>query len=304
MDKIIIRSLGYVLMILAGIVLKNKGFFKSEDRYVLAKISLNVTMPMAIFASFKGFHFETSLIAIIGFGFVVNLILAGIALVVSRKEKPKERALKMLNNSSHNIGSFVLPYLTGFYAPEAMIYSSMFDVGNSFYSMGINLGIAEVVSGKQNDFNLKAFLKTVFSSPPFITYIVMTLVVVLNVTLTDAVFEIADMMGRANVFIVMFMFGIMFEIHPTRSSIKKSLSVLMLRYVCATLMAIVVWLVFPIPDVAKQVLTIVLFAPMSSVISTFCLSLNCDSGVSSFVSSVSIPISIVINTVLIAMWQF
>lgn len=292
MNAILMKASAYLLFIALGYGLKTIQLFNPKDSHLLAKMSLYITLPAAIIASFNGFEFNPSLFLIVLFGFGASLVGVAGALMLTKRRSSHDQALYLLNMSGFNIGSFALPFMVNLYPPFALIYLAMFDIGNSLYCMGVNYALAERRVSKTSRFSLRGFLLNLLKTPPFMTYVIMLLLLMINIQLPQPIYEIASLAGQANIFIVMFMFGLLFNPRLKKSSLVDVVKILGSRYLLMGLLALVVWFVFPVPLLAKQVLIISLFVPMTSVTMTYCLRLGCDESVASFVSSIAIPLAV------------
>lgn len=292
MENVIGKVIAYLLVIFLGFGLKNIGIFSSKDSRVLAKISFYITLPCAIIYSFKEFSFYPSLTLIAIYGLGLNLIVVMFILWLLRKSSKENKTLFSLYGTSFNIGSFALPFLSGVYSPSALIYLTMFDVGNSMYCNGIGYSISEIQTQKNSSFNLKTFIRNLLTTPTFVTYLVMLLFLILNVSLPTVVFDIAQVPGQANVFIVMFMFGLLFTPQLSKSSWHIVGRVLGIRYGIMTLVSVGMWFLFPIELEAKKVLITAIFSPMTSITITYAMRLKCNEEIASFLSSITIPLSL------------
>ena len=302
MSGAVLKSISYVFIIIMGVFLKHLKILKKEDSQVLSKISVRFTLPAAVFLSFHNFVFQHHLLMIMVFGLGVNLFLVGLSLILDIKKERKAKVVGLMNNSSFNVGSFALPYIVSQYPPAAIIYASMFDIGNSIYSMGLNLAIANELIDKDKKFNLKAFIKTLFSSVPFMVYLIMLITLILKIQFPEPLFQILEVVGNANIFIVMLMFGLIFEWPDNKLIVKDSFRILFIRYFLTSLIVFSMWYFFGFYQGFVQVLTICIYAPMSSIIPSFLMELGFEPEVSSLTSSLSILISIAIYSLLFSIW--
>ena len=103
----------------------------------------------------------------------------------------------------------------------------MFDVGNAIMCFGITFSIAMVIS--KGSVNGKEILRTLFSSMPFVTYLVMILLCAAQIHLPQPVYTVAGMIGQANSFLAMLLIGILFEPKINRSERKDMAGVFLLR---------------------------------------------------------------------------
>lgn len=304
MIAILNQSLTYLVVILLAYLLKGLKILKKEDSRVLSIISVNITLPALVVSSFKAFEIKHEFIVVVILGFLINIILLIFTLIVSKNKERKDRIMIAFNNSSFNVGSFALPYINAFYQPAVVLYIIMFDVGNAIYSMGVNNAVVTSILGenRHNGFDIKTFFKTLCKSRPFMAYIVMIIISLLKIHLPDSFYTITANIGQANIIIVMAMFGLMFELPKRKYILKESSRILMMRYISTFLM---IFLVFQLPFLeraVKEVITLALLSPMSSIIPSFCMEHDCDSNVYGFISSVSIIISIGFLTAAIAIF--
>ena len=304
MIAILTQSLTYLIVIVIAYALKGMGVLKTEDSKVLSAVSVNITLPALVISSFRAFEIKSEFIIIVILGFVINIILLIGSLVLTKRRERKDRIMIAFNNSSYNLGSFALPYINAFYQPAVALYVVMFDIGNAIYSMGVNNAVITTYLGKDrhNGFDIKIFFKTLCKSRPFMTYIVMIIISLLKVPLPESFFTITSTIGHANIIIVMVMFGLMFELPKQKYIIKDSTRILLTRYISSGLMIVLVFLLPFLSMEVKQVITLSLLSPMSSIIPSFCMEHECDEHVYGFISSLSIIISIVFLTIAITLF--
>ena len=228
MEAILIKACGFLFMIALGFVLKRIGLFSIEDSGVLSKIVLKITLPMAIISNFKGLELSNSFLIAIIIGFVVHFVAIAVVLLVTRKKPAEQRAFYIINTSGFNIGLCTLPYMSSFFAAEAVALVCMFDVGNAIMCFGFTFAIAMMVSKGKGNVNKKEILKTLFSSMPFVTYLVMILLCAAHISLPEPVYTVAGMIGQANAFVAMLLIGILFEPKFNRNELNDMMLVLIL----------------------------------------------------------------------------
>lgn len=302
MIEILIKPFTYIFLIVAGYILKTTKIVKAEDANTLGVISFSLLLPLAIISSFRGFEFEYSLILVVIGSFLLNVFLGIMGKIVSRNKSKQWQAVYLLNNSSYNIGSLVLPFIITVFEPKYLIYMSMFDVGNAMYSMGLNYALAESTLNNTTTFSFKSFMGKLVSSMPFMTYVCLLVLVNLGIILPDVLFDVAGSIGQANVIIVMIMFGVLLEFDLSKEVISNSLHVLAVRYGFATLSSLVVSFILPLPMEAKKVLVLCLFSPMTSAVATYCMKLGIKQEKYGLINAISMPISIAILTILTIIW--
>ena len=101
------KPMSYVLVIVLGYTLKRLGFFKPEDRAVLSRIMLNITLPCAFVQAFDGLVMQPSMFLIVALG----LVCAGLPLILmylaTGGVEKRLRVYRMLNIGGYNIGCFL-----------------------------------------------------------------------------------------------------------------------------------------------------------------------------------------------------
>ena len=285
MDEILIKAGGFLFMIALGFVLKRIGLFSLDDSGFLSKLVLKVTLPMAIIKNFQGLELNRSYLMAIGIGFAVNFIAIAVVLLLTRKKSPAHRAFYIINTAGFNIGLCTLPYMSSFFAADAVALVCMFDVGNAIMCFGITFSIA--------------ILRTLFSSMPFVTYLVMILLCAAQIHLPQPVYTVAGMIGQANSFLAMLLIGILFEPKINRSERKDMAGVFLLRMALGIAFSLLIYHFLPIPLRYRQVLAIIVFSPILSVAPIYTERCGYNRSVAAVLNSLMLPFSMVVMTILL-----
>ena len=288
MDEILIKAGGFLFMIALGFVLKRIGLFSLDDSGFLSKLVLKVTLPMAIIKNFQGLELNRSYLMAIGIGFAVNFIAIAVVMLLTRKKS---------NTAGFNIGLCTLPYMSSFFAADAVALVCMFDVGNAIMCFGITFSIAMVIS--KGSVNGKEILRTLFSSMPFVTYLVMILLCAAQIHLPQPVYTVAGMIGQANSFLAMLLIGILFEPKINRSERKDMAGVFLLRMALGIAFSLLIYHFLPIPLRYRQVLAIIVFSPILSVAPIYTERCGYNRSVAAVLNSLMLPFSMVVMTILL-----
>lgn len=298
MADILIRAGSFVAIILLGFLLKKAGIFRQQDFSVLSNTVMKVTFPAAIISNFAGKQIDSSLLtlALLSFAFGVLYIL--VAVLVNLRSNPEKRAFDILNLPGYNIGNFTMPFVQSFLGPTGVIATGIFDIGNAVICLGGAFGVASAVKDGAG-FSVKRILKALSRSIPFLTYLVMLVVMFTHITLPGFLMEFTGIVGSANPFLAMFMIGVGFKLHGAAGQTGKIIRILLLRYGISVLLALLCWFVLPFELDVRQALVILVFSPIGSAVPPFTAELKGDVGLSSAVNSVAILISIAINVVLL-----
>lgn len=294
MIEILSRASCFVAIILMGIILRRVGYFAKEDFKVLSKIVIRITLTAAIINSFSGRTLEYSMfiLTLMGLGFGVLLMIVGAVLAAPKGRK--EQAFSLLNSTGCNIGNFVLPFAQNFLGPVGVMATSLFDVGNSMISLGGAYGIASAVADERKRFSIKPVLKALSRSVPFMTYLLMTLLGLLRLSLPAPVIELAGIIGNANAFLAMLMIGVGFQLEVNASQIAAILRILLPRYGLGLLFAVLSFCLLPFPLEYRQALVILFLSPVASAAPAYTAEMKGNYGLASAINSFSIVTSIIL----------
>lgn len=298
MTDILTRAGAFVAIILLGYLLKRAGLFHEEDYSVLSRLLMKVTFPCAIVTSFAGRRIEPAMLSLALLAIACGFAYMLIAVLINFRSSREQSAFDILNLPGYNIGNFTMPFIQSFLGPGGIIATGIFDMGNAVICLGGAFGIASTVKSGAR-FSVKRIFTALCRSVPFLTYILMLLLNLLNVSLPGTVTECVGIIGSANPFLAMFVIGVGFKLGGKTGQAGKILRLLALRYGAAVVIALVFWFVLPFSLEVRQALVILAFSPIGSAVPPFTAELKGDVGLSSAVNSVSILISIAINVVLL-----
>ena len=298
MQEILLRALSLVLIVVIGNLIKRAGWVRATDFPIFSRIVLRVTLPAALITSFNEYAITVGLLFLAAIGIVVNLIQSSAGYLMNRRRGRESQAFGVLNMGSYNIGAFATPYLAGFVGPQSMIYASVFDVGNSLAAGGIAVGWAKHLAREDERTTPFAFLRDMFSSPIFVTYLLLLVMRLLSLEFPPQVITFTSIVGGANTFLAMLMIGIGLELNLPRHKLGAALRYLSVRYALASVFALVTWLALPVDEEIRIVVCMLYFAPIAAMISGFTAEIDGDVELSTFMTSVSILVGIVIMPLL------
>lgn len=304
MGSILLKAFSFVLIIIIGYVLKRIKLFGERDYKVVSRIVMNITLPCALITGFAKFQMDKSLFVIVLMGLCLNLLMSGIGLIMAARKDKDEKVFNMLNLAGYNIGCFTLPFVQSFLGAEGVGVTSLFDTGNSIMCTGGTYAIACMVKGDGEEKpSLSSFIKKIFSSVPFDTYLLMFIITLLNIKLPDFIFEITSTLSAGNAFLSMLMIGLVFECNLHKEQVIKAGTILVVRYGFAVLFALGVFYLLPFAIEVKRVLVILLFSPIPALAPIFTSKCNGDGGLAGVINSICIPISIGVIISLLSYWQ-
>lgn len=299
MFDVLIKSLTFVLIIIIGYTFKKLRVLRKSDANILATIIMNITLPCALLTSANGIELNVVILVLIGIGIVSNTIMMIIGYVFSIKENNKLKAAFMINTSGYNIGNFVLPFIQSFFPGLGVVYLCSFDIGNALMGLGITYAVADHVASGENHFSIKELLKKLFSSIPFDVYVMIFILAIFKLKVPAPILSITSTIGAGNSFLAMLMIGLMLEIKISPTESKNVMKVLGLRILGTILIALITYFILPLPLLAKKILVIAYFAPLSTVSAVFTKKIGYEGDMSATANSLSIIISVVCMTVLL-----
>lgn len=302
MIDILIKAFGFVLIIIIGFLLKSKGICKREHGQFLSTIIMNITLPCSLLSSINNLNITSTLLIALVIGFMSNVITNLVGYISSKKESPMNKAITMINMSGYNIGTFTLPFVQSFFPASAVAYICLYDTGNALMCLGGTYTIASMVVSSNEKPTIQSIVRKLFSSIPFCTYITLFFLSLLKISIPKQILSITSIAGNANAFLAMLMIGIMLELKLDLSEIKAIKKILFGRYTIAIISALITYFLLPIDIIAKKMIILGIFAPVSGVAPVFSTKIGSKSPVPAAVNSLSIIISICILTSLILLF--
>ena len=292
MGEIAAKAASLILIIVIGYVIKRIGWVSAADFPKFSKIVLRITLPCALITSFNTFDITSNLLFLTAIGLLANLILQITGYLVNQRKGGIAQAFGIINLGSYNVGAFAMPYIAGLMGPQSIIFASLFDVGNSFGAAGIGYGWSRSVADEKQKTTLGGFLKLMFLSPLFDTYLILLLMRLLGLQLPDEVITFTSTVGGANTFLAMLMIGIGLELGLDAHRFRLAFKYLAIRYGFSLIFSILTVLFLPVSMVVKTILCMLFFSPIASMATGFTDEAGGDVETSAFMNSVSILIGI------------
>lgn len=263
MLDIITWAIIYILTMFLGYFLKRAGVFRTEDKHILSNLIFYVTLPAMLIGSFGDTPVDFWFLTALFLGMLCNALMVAAGVLFSRRKAPELQALYIMNCAGFNIGNLAMPFLRNFF-PAGIPYLCMFDMGDSFFSLGTTYALARMRLGQKSSSAAAGILSSLFRSVPFIVYITMTILSFLHIALPAPVLQAADFMGSGNGCLVMLMIGVSLEPKLDPKDRGEVLQMLLFRYACGLAFALAVYFVLPAPLVMRQVLSLSVFAAAPS----------------------------------------
>lgn len=296
--KIFTKIFIYVAILLIGFLGKKKGVFKREYTKFLNDIICYITLPSAIVNGFQGVKITPILLVCMLIGLFTNVILLLMGQLFSKNLTNNEKVIFVFSTNCFNIGNFTIPFLTGLISSDGFAAICMFDISVALMCFGANVALADSIMGGK--FNVKKFIKKILTSPVFLTYMVLIFLNVLSIKIPSVVLELTTTMGNANSFIAMLCIGILFEFKLEKQKWKIVFKVLGLRISICLLIMVAVYFLIPLPSDIKLAICVVLMAPCAGAAPALTESAGADGSVSAVINSISIPLSMVLMTLMLS----
>lgn len=300
MLDVLVKALSFVAIICIGYIFKRVGIFDKDDYRIISKIVINLTLPAAVINSFADFKMDYSLLEVLLIGFLGNVVMVFIALMLTRRETAAAKLFYIFSMSGYNIGCFTLPFVQSFLGAFGVIVICIFDMGNAIMCTGLTYAFSASyigsADGKKEPLCLKNILDKLLHSVPFMVYFVMLLLVELNIKLPEAVYTLTRSVGGANAFLSMLMIGMMFEINMDKKSLLYIGEILGGRYAVGLALSAYFFLCGPFTSEINKVLAAAFLAPSTAVGPIYLERLGGNVPLAGFANSASIIISVIALT--------
>lgn len=299
MLDILVRALSLISIIGIGLLAKQLGWVSTSDFPKFSKLVLYVTLPAAIASAFNNFEISVSLLGISLFAFGVLLIQQLLAFLMNIRASRQQQSTAVLSMGGFNIGAFATPYISGMMGPQAVVYTSMFDVGNALGIGGFGYSAAMFLAEERKP-NVLAFFVRMFRNPAFTVYVGLLTMRMLDLSFPPEVMVLVDTVGAANPFMAMLMLGIGLELRIPRWKAAHAFQMLAVRYAVAAVFAVAAWFLSPFDALTRAAICALLFAPIPSQAPVLTAEARGDVQLSTFMVTISIMVGIVAMPLILA----
>lgn len=297
MLDVLIKALSFVVIICIGYIFKRIGIFNDEDYRIVSKIVLNLTLPAAVINSFADFKMDYSLLEVLIIGFLGNVLMVIIALLLTRRETAAAKLFYIFSMSGYNIGCFTLPFVQSFLGAFGVIVICIFDMGNAIMCTGLTYAFSAScigsADGRREPLCIKNVLDKILRSVPFMVYFVMLFLVELDIKLPAAFYTLTHSIGGANAFLSMLMIGMMFEIKIDKRSLNYIGEILGGRCAVGIALSALFFFYGPFTPEINKVLAAAFLAPSTAVGPIYLEKLGGNVALAGFANSASIIVSVI-----------
>lgn len=298
-DKILIKIFIYAAILLFGYLGKRFGAFKKEHTKFLNTVICYITLPCAIINGFQNVQLTPILFIGLLIGIITNVLLLILGQILMKNRPIRDKIIFIFSANCFNIGNFALPFLTGLISADGFAAICIFDISVALMCFGVNVAVANSLTDNNGKIDVKQVIKKICTSPVFITYIVLIILTALNIKLPNLILELTNTAGNANAFLAMLCIGILFQFSLSKEDWKLVFKLLCLRIIICGIIATLTYFFIPLPCDIKLALCVILFAPCPGAAPALTESNGGDGSVSAVINSISIPLSIVLMSLLL-----
>lgn len=296
----------YLGTIFLGYFLKQREILKKEDKKVLSRIIVNVTLPAMVAGSFAEIGLDLWFVVALALGILANIIMIVIALLLSRKKEASLQAMYIMNLPGYSFANITIPFLSNI-IPAGIPYLCMMDTGDSLFTLGTTYSIARAKLSNSNSISVPGMIKTVlkelFRSVPFITYMIMIVITLIGLRLPKGIVSALMFAGKANGFLAMIMIGLSLEFSMEVNQIKDILQIIVARLLISLLIASIVLYLLPGPEAFRITMAVSVFSGIPNIAVVYSEYAGIDTKIPGVLNSIStilaLPMMALVYTLLV-----
>ncbi|WP_295361596.1 AEC family transporter [uncultured Pseudoramibacter sp.] len=292
MYTVIIKAIGFVVIIALGYFSQKFGIVTKEDGKIFGKVIMTFTLPCSLIYGFSGVHFNMLMLFALVIGFTMSTIGLILGDIVSGKSAKLARGNNMLCCSGYNIGNFAIPFSQSFFPLAATSYLGMFDIGNCIMCLGGDLAIVESKISDGSCLNFIEILRKLYHSIPFMVYVVLMILSIVEMAVPKPIYDIVSLIAPANIFLIMFMIGTQIEFDGLSTVLRPVMRIFAVRIAIAIGFIVVIQFM-PLPQDYQRIMTIAVLSPIASPTMIYAEELGCDLKVTAAASTLSMLLSII-----------
>lgn len=263
MEQMMIILFSYLILVIAGFILKIRNLATKENALFLGQLSFFIALPCLLIISSRIDSFTSIHAAIFLVGLGANLTTNIMAYFMVRKKKHVIKARMMLNMSGYSAMLCVYPFITSLFGKECVSYALMFILGNGLMAYGGNFCIAHHLYSGVNEVTFSSTVKRLISLWPFDVFVLSFLFMILGIPVPRIIQQAAAVGANSVPFLLMIMIGILAEPRLTRANIRRLRMGLLGRYAISAVLGVLIIFAFPMDLKIKKMMLLCLFAPAS-----------------------------------------
>lgn len=289
-----------LVTIALGYFLHQVGILSKDDSRSILRILMYITLPCVVIKSLNGVTITKDLLTACLLGIIINTVFFALAFLVSKKSDPEDRVVKLFALTSFNIGTYVLPFLSGIASSYSTAGVLAFAYpGTAAYTYGITPAAAGMILSGQSTGQspLKTLWNKLIHNVAFDFCVVMLILCLLGISLPDEVTAICSTIGGTSSTLAMISIGILMDFHLPRKELMSDVCIILIRLLAAVLCALVVLFVIPLDKEISHAIALTLFAPAASYNTVIAMHCGYKGGRIAMISSLQMIVSLVATTV-------
>ncbi|MBN2544146.1 MAG: AEC family transporter [Spirochaetes bacterium] len=294
MTNINLSFLISLIIIALGFTAKKTGIVKETDGEGISRIVFNFTLPAVVISTFGNIKIDYSILFLPLICVLYGLLMTFLALFVFRKMQKKEKGTLVMLSAAFNIGLFAYPLVEMIWGQEGLKHFGMFDMGNAFIVFGSNFIIASIFAQGEAKIDFKKLVLKVLSSIPFLAYIMSLTLAILQVPIPAFFLDITKVIAKANMPLCLLLLGIYLSFDFDKSTLKKMISVILMRYSIGIITGIIMFFFMPFDPLFKITLLLGFSLPVSLAVLPYSVEFGYDSKFIGTVSNATIIISFIL----------
>ncbi len=283
-------------VIALGYILKSTGYLSAEHGKSASRIIFNVTLPALIIKTISTIDLNKEMIMMPMFCFFFAFVPLAVSYFVFRKHPKKERGTSMITAAGFNVGLFSFPLIEGLFGDKGLKLMAMFDFGNAFVIFGLVylLGYSFSVKAESKKLTPGISIKLLFTSIPFMGYILGIVINVSGAVLPGPVIDFLGVLSRANMALALLTLGLTLNFSFDRKHWNLILTIVGIRYLTGIAAGILIYFLLPFPRLTRIILLFGLTLPVGLSSIPFAVEFGYDPEVTGTINNMTIVLSFAI----------
>ncbi len=301
MQDALIKVAAFVACIIVGYVAGRSGTLGARPGVTVSKLVLNFTLPCAIVHAFGAADFAFSMLLLVPIGFACAFVPYMVILLITLKRPREERIFFLTGANSFNIGCFALPFIQTVFPPSMAVTACLFDAGNAAIGASGSYALTGLAAAeKPVEHPVRLVLRRLLGSTAFDCYLVLLAMALVDLQVPEVIVSFTEPIAAANACLAMIMLGLTISLKVDATRLKLVAQDIGLRLMFSTILTALAWAFLPFDYTTKTVITIMLWAPASTVSTTFALWLGGDAGLSGLANAITILIGVAAAAIILA----
>jgi predicted permease len=238
-----------LIIVAIGYFVKKIKILKETDGETIARIIFNITLPAVVLKFTTTIQFEVSLVLLplISIGFSLIMVVLGV--LIFRNHAIQVKGAMIISMVGFNVANFFFPIVEGLWGQAGMQYIALVDAGNAFTIFVVCYILSTIYSPKNRErevkIDLKFVLKRLVRSTTLLSYIVALIINFSGLTIPSFLFDLIDILARANTALALLLLGIFLHFKFEKSEWFSLVKLLALRYGMGLLVGLTLFFLLP-----------------------------------------------------------